>query len=368
MTHWIAHNLLVNNSNPSIDYIKDEPLGGFEAEAEDRNRLVKLPDNMKMWTCVLCKKIPLDPCCIDCGHLVCWICSYQVKTCPLDGYRVEALCYNWDWGKFEQRLYRQIVVTCVFNCGYQSELGEIKNHLRLCTKKPSNVLVESINSIESNCLVSLPTESDLIICPICFGVPRDMVVLTSCGHLHCNECCVRQSIKSGIGPLRCALCRTVYTYCEYRRLSELTPWVRKILRNIIVKCSYNCGDEKKIELMPIHEGSLCANRPVYCSHKGCNAKMKYEELKEHEKTCPKKRVHCPKCLLPILVGEAHNCIKMLKKIANALRKRVLIGDRALPYWSEDGEGGTIQKRNTVEDYINFVRGLEGDNIEQDFSG
>jgi len=368
MTHRIAYNFFSKSNSPSVDYIKNEPLGGFEAEDEDKNRIIKLSDNINVWTCVVCKMIPLIPSCINCGHLVCSGCSGQIieicplrykrrgKTCPYDDSPVGEVYYPVEWGKFEKRLYNQIIVKCPFNCGFQKDLSEISIHMETCTKKPSILLVKSIKTIERANLVSLPTESNLIICPICYGVPRDIIVFTTCGHLQCNECCVRYSIASKGGALHCALCRT---HCEYQRLSQLTPWIRRILLNITVKCSYKCGAELTIVMTIIHEGSQCAKRPVYCSHKGCNANMKYEELQKHEETCSKKRVHCPKCLLPILVGETHDCIERFQKVANELRERVEIGDQIVPYWCEGGKEGEVQKRKTIEDFIRFVRGFEG---------
>lgn len=129
-------------------------------------------------------------------------------------------------------------------------------------------------------------------CGICLTVAKHAVV-TSCGHMFCNDCLQehRRSRKD------CPHCRAV--------TSDVAPAYqqRMRIRGLPVKCQFQCGHVEALHRMHKHEED-CDNRPVDCLQ--CHVMFHKRDLQRHQDNCPRRLVPCPTCPLKIKLDDVEH--------------------------------------------------------------
>lgn len=106
------------------------------------------------------------------------------------------------------------------------------------------------------------------ICPICLKLATDAVESECCGSIFCDSCIIRIEKKE------CPICRN-YNFKYHNALG-----IRKLIKNLPVMCTFNCGHKDSNENMKKHYHS-CQLRDYKCSVNGCNLVCKRDEFLNH---------------------------------------------------------------------------------------
>mmetsp|Transcript_25602 Transcript_25602/g.26700 ORF Transcript_25602/g.26700 Transcript_25602/m.26700 type:complete len:202 (-) Transcript_25602:43-648(-) len=105
-------------------------------------------------------------------------------------------------------------------------------------------------------------------CPICLKLAEDAMESECCGFFFCNKCIVRLEKKE------CPCCRET----KFKYHSALG--MRKLIKNLPVKCVFACGYVDSNENIRKHYFN-CKFRDFHCSIHHCQVVMKREDFLEH---------------------------------------------------------------------------------------
>ena len=106
------------------------------------------------------------------------------------------------------------------------------------------------------------------ICPICLKLSVDAVESECCGSIFCNNCILK------IEKNECPICRN-HNFKYHNALG-----IRKLIKNLPVTCTFNCGHKDSNENMKKHYHT-CQYRDYKCSVTGCNIVCKRDEFLKH---------------------------------------------------------------------------------------
>ena len=151
-------------------------------------------------------------------------------------------------------------------------------------------------------------------CGFCRNVAKDPVE-TPCDHVFCRGC-VEEGLKH---KQECPVCRKVLNVEDLKKFSGA---LQRTYGNLKLTCPYGCNEKGLvISNLPSHEED-CPSMIVSCStegcteevqrcamvehegvcpwrivdcHRSCGATMRANEVKDHNKTCPRKSIRCRKC-------------------------------------------------------------------------
>ena len=169
--------------------------------------------------------------------------------------------------------------------------------------------------------------AECFICPLCFGIPRNPIVLRKCGHGFCEVCIAShviqsatQSSKERVATTKCPVCSGLFTKFDPIGYDDFNIPSKKAFNIIRIKCPYGCSYIGSPHEMDDHQTYECPKRTVFCPYLQCKQKMTFEILAtEHIMKCEKLIVYCNLCFLPLTKGEAinHNC---KDRLAAALKR------------------------------------------------
>ena len=160
-------------------------------------------------------------------------------------------------------------------------------------------------------------------CPMCFSIPRYPVKLPClCGKIACASCLLRLFKADNTGNIArdyylqrpCPLCRTPLKFSELKPCSEWDSYEQSNLKDLQLRCPYECGFIGTVFEMDIHQVRKCRKRIIQCPHRFCNLKMAADEIQEHFPKCTSRKEICENCQQPVGNNEmdCHNCVKRLK--------------------------------------------------------
>jgi len=109
---------------------------------------------------------------------------------------------------------------------------------------------------------------DTTTCPICLKLAENAMESECCGFIFCQKCIVR------IEKRECPCCR------ESKFKYHPALGMRKLIKNLPVKCSYNCGFVDSYEKIKNHYFN-CKFRDFTCCIHNCFKILKREEFLEH---------------------------------------------------------------------------------------
>jgi len=154
-------------------------------------------------------------------------------------------------------------------------------------------------------------------CPLCFGIPRNPVVIKKCGHGFCEVCiakhvieCANHSSKDRGFTTKCPVCSALFTKFDPIGYDDFNIPSKKAFNLIQLKCPYACSYIGSPHEMDDHQTYECPKRIVFCPYLDCKQKMAYEKLiAEHIMNCEKLIIYCESCFLPMPKAEvsSHNC-------------------------------------------------------------
>ena len=132
-------------------------------------------------------------------------------------------------------------------------------------------------------------------CPICLGLPRQPVTISTCGHMYCDEC-VHQLIATNASAdlltHKCSVCRTQFKRGDLLHYGQWPLLLRQTWALSRVRCE-GCDFESSPDDMVNHERTRCANRMVMCP--GCWSTLPVEAMCEHAIHCDRVVVNCIHC-------------------------------------------------------------------------
>ncbi len=236
-------------------------------------------------------------------------------------------------------------------------------------KKYDNLRPENVSSFDvltrgfETCFPGTCQISDNIwSCPVCLGVPRKPVSLKGCGHIGCYSC--MQTIihvSSGVTQLifhacygLCPICRSSFTKME---MIEFVHWplvMKQFWRFLRVRCDWTgCNYECDPEDVKMHERS-CPRRDFVCPSYRCFERGDFETVVKHAEQCCFLHVYCMRCRYPICYTKrgTHDCTKTIKNADNLLRWKgfCLVGR----------PGEISSKELHVDDLITYFETLKWD--------
>ncbi len=109
---------------------------------------------------------------------------------------------------------------------------------------------------------------ELSTCPICLKLAEDAVESECCGFIFCSNC-IRK-----IEKVECPCCRN--SNFKYRPALGM----RKLIRNMPIKCIYDCGHVDSMENMNKHYFS-CKLRDFTCNIHNCSSIFKRDMFLDH---------------------------------------------------------------------------------------
>ena len=167
---------------------------------------------------------------------------------------------------------------------------------------------------------------ECFLCPLCFGIPRNPVVLKKCGHGFCEVCIAtqvittaNQSTKEKAFNTKCHVCSSLFTKFDPIGYEDFNIPSRKAFNLIKIKCPYGCLYIGSPHEMDDHQTYECPKRTVNCPYMECKQKMPFEKLvEEHIMNCENLRIYCEICLLHLRKSDLdkHNC---KDRLASALK-------------------------------------------------
>ena len=105
-------------------------------------------------------------------------------------------------------------------------------------------------------------------CPICLKIADDAMESECCGQIFCNKCI--NKVESNI----CPICRRVNLKVH------ISLTMRKLIKNLSVKCIHGCGALETIENIKKHY-VVCKNRDFTCKINKCGMIFKKSEFLCH---------------------------------------------------------------------------------------
>lgn len=167
---------------------------------------------------------------------------------------------------------------------------------------------------------------ECFLCPICYGIPRNPVVLKKCGHGFCEVCIATQvnqstslSHKEKSLNTKCPVCSSLFTKFDPIGYEDFNIPSKKAFNLIRIKCPNGCEHIASPHEMDDHQTYECPKRTVKCPYRQCKEKMLFEKLvADHIMNCEKLMIYCDFCLLPVRKSDEtnHNC---KDRLASALK-------------------------------------------------
>ena len=150
-------------------------------------------------------------------------------------------------------------------------------------------------------------------CPICIGVPRQPVTLTTCGHLYCDGCVHQLMVtnrSTDFTTHKCCNCRTHFKRNDLSRYGQWSLLSKQTWALIRVQCE-SCDFISSPEDMVHHERVQCPSRVVTCP--GCWFSGTVEDVCNHALQCNSVLVNCIRCGYPIrhTRRDLHDCEAVL---------------------------------------------------------
>lgn len=127
--------------------------------------------------------------------------------------------------------------------------------------------INKINNNTETIMFSKLVE-DSTTCPICLKLSEEAMESDCCGFIFCQKCIVR------IEKRECPCCR------EQKFKYHPALGMRKLIKNLPVKCAYNCGFTDSNDNIKKHYFN-CKLRDFNCNIHNCKETLKREEFLNH---------------------------------------------------------------------------------------
>lgn len=159
-------------------------------------------------------------------------------------------------------------------------------------------------------VITFPNEAieKYLVCSVCYGLPRSVVMNFQCGHILCHDC--SKKLHKVSNNTNCPVCRAETTWRYYGTYDELDIIHRRLyLEFTEVKCGNACGYFGPVPRVAKHEREECPNRYILCRFQDCPflGPAHFIEHK-HKDECQFAVQVCNLCITPQLVYGFHNCL------------------------------------------------------------
>jgi len=161
-------------------------------------------------------------------------------------------------------------------------------------------------------------------CPICYGIPRTPVFLSTCGHLFCEECIMHVAMlqpkeeDESEFDFNCPCCRAL---CYWRsQVVSYDKWpnmMRQVWALNRVKCQFCKIFQGSPFEVNMHERSKCARRSIRSSCGCCNFVGTVDEVLHFMLNCKNLLVCCFGCsyIVKFSAYEDHNCEEVKQRVS-----------------------------------------------------
>ena len=113
---------------------------------------------------------------------------------------------------------------------------------------------------------------DELKCPICFTLAENPFESSCCGNIFCDDCVTLFNEKDIYG--KCPICRNNVSFRE-------TSFAKRLLTNLMVECTYKCGEKKLYYKMKEHQ-KICTEKEYICKFESiCKFQAKREQYLQH---------------------------------------------------------------------------------------
>jgi hypothetical protein len=190
-----------------------------------------------------------------------------------------------------------------------------------------------ITSVDTDFVVSAPNQKrvsqTLWTCAICLGVPRDPVMLRTCGHIGCGTCLTRiyrrrfalYDSQKRLPTSHCPICRAIFAEADMLQYGGWQILAKGAFSCVELACPKSsidgyvaCDFVGSMQDLVEHELRACGNRYVKCPNLDCLFEGTYNKLQEHFQQCDRLMIRCRTCCLPTLwsANGEHQCIEALR--------------------------------------------------------
>ena len=120
----------------------------------------------------------------------------------------------------------------------------------------------------------------MVVCPVCFMVPRQGGPVSVCsnGHFLCNTCRARITQEAMYQQPKCPSC-----------MVNLGNNTSLLAARLLEKVKHECKEEGCEEMIPFPDlekhQMVCQFREVFCPGNACQLKVPFNKVEEHAKTC-----------------------------------------------------------------------------------
>ena len=113
---------------------------------------------------------------------------------------------------------------------------------------------------------------ECFLCPLCFGIPRNPVIIKKCGHGFCEVCITNhvtqsanQPIKERVATIKCPVCSGLFTKFDPIGFDDFNIPSKKAFNLIRLKCPFGCSYIGSPHEMDDHQTFECPKKNSFLS-------------------------------------------------------------------------------------------------------